>query len=177
MDGHFQERVREVLRMQGAHHLIPMFSHSEDMPERVNRHNPDYFLVFNLLTQKYEVHSIEHNGWLNSRQVVVPYERLDGRLEVYLQRYNFRAHGKRIFQELEESERKHEASKKREFHNFVESVGKDTRELFSGWKTKVIPHPKAVKKHEMGNVPHDAGHASSQQYADSNKSHTPANTH
>ena len=93
-----------------------------DIPERLKEIDPGYFLVLNKQRDKFEVHHVENRGGTYS--LTIPYDMLDSRaLDFVRETRSERA--KKLFEEMEERNRKIEESKKKEFKDYVGEVAKD----------------------------------------------------
>jgi hypothetical protein len=126
MDFYYKQEIR--LKMEGQHHLHPLFSSVYNIPERLYEYNNALFVCFNSETQRYELHSLEQPV---SFAAVLPYKDLDARSLRWIWNNDIRVHGKAIFERIEKSEEQAEKQKKREFHNWAESVAKETQSLFA----------------------------------------------
>lgn len=107
----------------------PVFTSTLFIPERLREYDPALFLLYNNETERFEVHSLADKSLLGG--TVLPYKRLDNRAIEYVKRHDIRRRGREIFREIEASEEKAERDRKRQFSNWVESVGKETRSLFA----------------------------------------------
>lgn len=125
----FKHRVEDALTNQSARHLTPMFTSVYAIPERVYQYDPDFFVVYNTVTGKYEIHSLNH--YPDTHALTVPYNELDVRALRWLWRNDLRVHGKAIFQRIEQGEQRLEKSKQREWSNWVEAVAGETRSMFA----------------------------------------------
>ena len=87
-------------RLVGKPHLKPVYTHVFNIPERLKFNDRNLFVVFNMITERYEIHSLVNKG--NSFSLTVPYERLDARVEDYVRKYDIRRHGRKIFRDIDE---------------------------------------------------------------------------
>lgn len=124
-------KIRDCLNRQELYHLIPVYDSTHEIPQRINRYSDDLFVVFNPKTQYYEVHSLEHSGYLPSLQCVLPYRNLDARAERFIQRNDIRIHGKEIFRRIERSEELREKRRQREFKNTIRDIASETQSMFA----------------------------------------------
>lgn len=127
MNQAFQNDVKT--RLQGRYHLIPLFSHVHDIPQRLYEYDPNLFCVYNTNTGKYEIHSLNH--FPDTHALNVPYGELDVRALRYLWRNDLRVHGRDIFRRIDAGEAAAENRKKREWKNWVEDVAKETQSMFA----------------------------------------------
>lgn len=102
-------------RLRGRPHLMPVYNHVSNIPERLRENDRNLFVVFNALTQKYEIHSLENKG--SSFSLNVPFKDLDSRIETFVKKYDLRRHGKKIFQEFERREEERERAQERDRQN------------------------------------------------------------
>ncbi|WP_134682571.1 hypothetical protein [Brevibacillus migulae] len=107
----------------------PVFTSTLRIPERLREYDPNLFILFNNKTERFEIHSLTDRSLIGG--TVLPYKSLDARTLDYVKRNDIRARGEAIFKELEEHERKMEKQRKRDFSNWVEAVGKETRKEFA----------------------------------------------
>lgn len=118
-------------RLRGKPWLKPIFSNVFCIPERLRRNDPNLFVVFNSLTDKYEIHSLENKG--NSFSLQVPFEELDARIEEFVKKYDLRRHGRKIFYEIETKNKGLEQASKRErvndIRNLADELHKPIRKL------------------------------------------------
>lgn len=129
------QRVKEeaeiILRWRNLHHLKLVETNVYYIPERVNEYNPNFFIVFNSMTQKYEVHSIAGGPNCVSRECEVPDDELDARLLQFLWEQDIRVHGWDLFRRIEASEERARERRRKQFSNWVQSVGRETRTMFA----------------------------------------------
>lgn len=126
----------------------PVFTSTLFIPERLREYDPSLFLLYDNKAERFEVHSLNDKRLIGG--TVLPYKRLDIRTVEYVKRHDIRRRGLEIFREIEASEQKVERDRKRQFSNWVEAVGKDTRHMFA--KSSLgLDHMKTV--HGTGFVP------------------------
>jgi len=87
-------------RLKGKPHLIPMYTHVYNIPERLRQNDPNLFVVYNSKTGRFEVHSLANIG--NSLSLNVPFRELDARTEEFVKKYDLKRHGRKIFREIDE---------------------------------------------------------------------------
>lgn len=126
MNDTFKMEVRQ--KIAGQHHLHALFGSVYNIPERLFEYNDALFICFNQDTQRYELHSLEQTI---SFSAVLPYKDLDARSLRWIWKNDIRVHGRAIFDRIEKDEEKAKKQKDREFHNWVESIGKETQSLFA----------------------------------------------
>ncbi len=121
-------------RLRGKPWLKPIFSNVFCIPERLRRNDPNLFVVFNSLTDKYEIHSLENKG--NSFSLQVPFEELDARIEEFVKKYDLRRHGRKIFYEMESKNEAIEKSMERDranrSRNLADELYKPVKQLAYG---------------------------------------------
>lgn len=116
-------------RLRGKYHLKPIFQSVYGIPERLKEYDPNFFLVFNTRTQKYEIHSLENP--FSTFCLTLPYDQLDVRSLRHLWKNDIRMHGKEIFNQIEKAERMQMLAQKREFSNWARDVAKETQSLMA----------------------------------------------
>lgn len=126
MNADFKREV--TLKIDHQSHLLPLFGSVFNIPDRLFEYNPQLFICFNTDTQRYELHSLEQPV---SFAAVLPYKDLDARSLRWIWINDIRVHGRAIFDRIEQSEERAKKRQDREFHNWVESVGKETQSLFA----------------------------------------------
>lgn len=114
--------------------LTPIFTSTHDIPEQLFQYDPTFFMVYNNVKDKFEIHNLDQIG--DSYCMTVPYKELDVRTIQWLWQCDIRVHGRDIFRALERDEQRMEKRKEREFKNWVEDVAKETRTMFAkdAWK-------------------------------------------
>lgn len=131
MDAAFKRKVRDVLARQELYHLIPIYDSAHDVPQRIHAYAPDLFVVLNPKSQKFEIHSAEHDGYSPSIQCVLPYNDLDARAEKFIRQNDIRVRGKEIFYELDRERERRERSKERDQRNMMRDVIAETQSMFA----------------------------------------------
>jgi len=115
-------------RLQGKQHLRPIFTSTLQIPERLREMDPNYFLVFNTRTQKYEVHNLSHKG--NTYGITIYYDELDYRT-LYVTRASDLRYRKNLFREIDEHNKKLEQAAKRNRQNELRGIGEEMKPYFS----------------------------------------------
>ena len=122
-------------RLQGKHHLQPIFSGGNyDMLRRLREYDPDLFIVWNRRRKKYEVHSLNHRPFTYACDV--PSNRLDARLEEVIRRGDIRVRGGKVFAEMEEHNSRLEESRQRQRKNDMFGIAEEMHPYFRrlGWE-------------------------------------------
>lgn len=109
-------------RLRGKPHLLHVKTNVCFIPERLRRHDPSLFVVFNTLRQSFEVHSLENKG--DSFSLNLGPE-LDARAEMLVRRNSIRIHGKKIFREIDEHNAELERSQERQRTNEINALARD----------------------------------------------------
>jgi len=129
----FENEVYE--RLQGKHHLQPVFSGGcYDITRRLREYDPALFVVWNAKRQRYEVHSLNHRG--NTFACLVPNNRLDARVEETIRKGDLRVRGLRVLQEIDEHNERLEMSAERARHNDMLGMAEEMYPYFRrlGWE-------------------------------------------
>ncbi|MBO8161337.1 MAG: hypothetical protein H0Z24_06835 [Thermosipho sp. (in: Bacteria)] len=114
------------LKLSTHPYLILVKTNVYEIPERLKEYDDSFFVVFNTRTKKYEVHSTDNIG--NTYCLTVPYNELDCRTLELVKRGDIKARGmKAIIREIDEHNEKIEKKNKREFHNWVQDVARETQ--------------------------------------------------
>lgn len=127
MDDTYKRRVME--RLETRPRLIPMFTNAHDIPEQVYHYNKEFFMVYNRVKDKYELHSLANP--LDTYEMTVPFKELDIRFIRYIWKQDLRVHGKNLFYQLEKLEEQNEKSRMRKFRNWARDVASETQSLFA----------------------------------------------
>jgi hypothetical protein len=126
MDMRKSERKEEIRRqLWNKPHLKVMESNVLHIPERLYEYDPDLFVVFNIRSQKYEIHSLANKG--NTHCVTVPWNQLDVRaIELFAKGDQRRRSFKEIIREIDEYneklERRHEKYRRDELNAMAREV-------------------------------------------------------
>jgi len=110
-------------------HLKPLFTNTYNIPERLKEYDPELFVVFNLKNERYEIHS--KDGGETTYNATSPYKQLDERTLRYVKRNDIRVHGMKVFDRINESERKAEERKKKDEKNFTVDFAKEFQSAFA----------------------------------------------
>jgi len=87
--------------------LIQIYNDVYDISSRVKEIDVDYYIVFNTVKQRFEVHNLGQGK--NTLAAVIPYQTLDARTILYLQ-ITRRERAKELIKEIEASNEKLEQS-------------------------------------------------------------------
>lgn len=109
--------------------LTPVFSSVHNTPEQICEYNPRLFVAFNNKTERFEIHSLDDRTLIGG--AVLPYKSLDARAIRWIKQNDIRRRGKEILRELDLADEKMKRDRAREFRNWVEDVGKETRSAFA----------------------------------------------
>ncbi len=123
----FEEEVR--YRLRGRPHLVPVFHDVFEIAGRLREIIPDLFVVFNTATQRYEVHSLAHHP--ETLALNLPYAGLDARALHDVLTNSIRHHGMNVLRRVAESEERMQAAQRREWHNWVQDVARETKSKFA----------------------------------------------
>lgn len=93
-----------------------------DIPQRLKKIDPGYFLVLNRQRDKFEVHHVDNRG--GTYCLTVPYDDVDSRLLDYV-RQTRADRAKKLFEEMEKNNQKIEERRKKDFKDYVGEVAKD----------------------------------------------------
>lgn len=89
------------------------------IPERIREIDPDYFILFNTYSQKYELHH-KMLPW-DTYQLTFPYPELDARSVFHVNRTHVRR-AKQLQREVEENNRKIDEAKQKRFKDQVREI-------------------------------------------------------
>lgn len=98
-------------RLRGKPHLLPIFSSTLSIPERLKEYDSNLFVVLNIEKQWYEVHSLDNKGDTFCFQA--PLNELDARVLYITRKYNIRVRGEKVINEIAEHNRKLEEDNKK----------------------------------------------------------------
>lgn len=101
---------------------IEIINHVFNIPERLREIERDYFVVYDTLADKYEVHSKANIG--NTYCLTIPYDQLDARTIEYVRKTR-KENADTLFKEMERDNEKLLLSRQREFANLNEGIAKD----------------------------------------------------
>lgn len=111
-------RVKNAKRMN--RNLILVENHVTDIPERLKEIDPDFFVMFNPKTQKYEIHKRVLHGI--TLELNLPFDELDSRAIDYL--LNTRDVAK-VHKEIEEHNAKLDEDRRKVIDNETECKAKE----------------------------------------------------
>jgi len=109
----YKDKVND--RLRGKIHLIPVFTNVYRIPERLRTIDSNLFVVFNIKTKRYEIHSLANMG--DTLSLNVPFRELDARCEDFVKKYDLKRHGRKIYQELDKQNEELEKSMERKRKN------------------------------------------------------------
>lgn len=110
-------------------HLLPVFTHVTDIPQRVKQYDPELFIAFNTKNQRFEVHSKEAGE--TTYNATLPYKDLDERSLRYIRKNDIRVHGMAIFDRIFKSEQKAEKQKEKDRRNFTKDFAAEFQSEFA----------------------------------------------
>lgn len=105
----YQQEIHDRLR---GKHLIPIFTSSLNIPERVREIDPSFFIVLNVKKQRYEVHSLDNKG--DTYCFFVSMNELDGRIIKKIYQNSIKVRGAAVFKEMDKHNKAMEKSRERE---------------------------------------------------------------
>ena len=131
MNWQYKRAVREAIRNRPR--LVPIFSSTHAIPEQIYQYDKSFFVCYNAVTERFEVHSLEHQG--DTIAFTVPYKKLDARTMRYLWKNDIRVHGRAIFDRIEEGEERARREQEKARSRWVEDMAKETQSMFakSAW--------------------------------------------
>lgn len=115
--------------LKGRPHLTPVFSSALNIPERVKDYDPDLFLVFNQKNERFEIHSYEAGE--TSYNATLPFKSLDARTLRYIRKNDIKVHGMKIYDRINESEKKAEQQKEKDKKNFIRDFASEFQSEFA----------------------------------------------
>lgn len=125
-----EKKRQEILtRLQYRPFLHLVEKSVYDIPKRIEEYDPDMFVVFNAVKQKYELHSIQYPG--DTFQTTFPFDELDVRALRHVWENDLSVHGREIFRRIEQGEEKAKKAKLREFKNWVQATASETKSMFA----------------------------------------------
>lgn len=122
-----KEEIRALLADRP--HLLPVFSHVSDIPNRVKEYDPELFIVFNAKKQRYEVHSREAGE--TTYNATLPYKDLDERTLRYIRKNDIRVHGNAIFERIFRSEERAEKQNEKDRRKFTRDFASEFQSEFA----------------------------------------------
>lgn len=117
----YKDNIRH--RLKGKPYLLPMFTNVYRIPERLRAMDNQLFVVFNVKSQRYEVHSLANKG--STFSLLVPFRELDARTEEYVRKFDLRARGEVIYREIDEHNERLLRAKERDKKNYIESAARE----------------------------------------------------
>ena len=121
----YRDNIRH--RLTGKPHLLPVFSNVYHIPERLKAMDSNLFVVFNVKSQRYEVHSLANKG--HTFGFLIPFRELDARAEHYARKLDLRTRGDLIYREIDEHNERLERSNKRQKQNDFDAAAREIRPL------------------------------------------------
>lgn len=110
-------------------HLRLVETNVYSIPERLQEHDPNLFVVFNVKRQKFEIHTLANKDG-QTFGMMYPHDTLDGRALVMVCKYDFRIRGRSIIREFEEHNAKVDRSSERQRKNDIRGIAEETRPYF-----------------------------------------------
>lgn len=110
-------------RIGNKKHLKLITSSAYDIPRRLREIDSNLFVVFNVISQRYEIHSLANKG--NSFSLNVPFKELDARLENFIRKYDLKRHGNQIYRDMEKHNDRLERSKQRQRDNDLHGIAEE----------------------------------------------------
>lgn len=100
-----------------------------DIPKRLKEYDPSFFIVINLNSEKFEVHSTDN--LFDTYCFTVPYDELDSRTIDLVKKNDTKKFGaKELEREIDENNKKIEEQKKKNQKKWIEDVAKETHSAF-----------------------------------------------
>lgn len=116
-------------RLKGLHHLIPVYKNVYHIPERLKNYDSSFFIVFNKIKQKFEVHNLENP--LNTYCLTVPYPELDERTLNFTWENDIKVHGDKLFKHLDAEQERMEKDQERAQKNHLHDAAKEMQSGFA----------------------------------------------
>lgn len=131
-----ENKIRYVLRDRP--HLIPVFNTWNKFPQRLKKYDKNLFIVWNVLKQRYEIHSLKSfmprfQDWTSHQ--FDWYEELDDRLFNYLYKFDLKRHGDEVSKFLERENILMEQNKENIARNRVKRSIKEVMKTVKGYNT------------------------------------------
>lgn len=127
MDNDYKRRVLE--RISDRPRLIAMFDSALDMPQRIQEYREHFFVCYNRVADKFEIHSLDQEG--DTYCATVPFRELDRRTLIYLWQNDIRVHGKDLIRRIDEANEKMQKTKQKDFRSFTHDFAREHRSLFA----------------------------------------------
>ncbi len=115
-------------RLQGKPYLRPVFTSTHEIPERLRAYDPQLFVVLNIKTNRFEIHSLANVG--NTFCLAVGMDELDARLLHTVRKCNLKTRGPEIFREIDYENEKLEKSIERKRQNDLMGVAEEMHPYF-----------------------------------------------
>lgn len=123
------EREHIHYLLHGKHHLKPVFTNVQDIPQRVKEYDPELFIVFNTKNQRFEIHS--KDGGETTYNATIPYKDLDERTIRYIRKNDIRVHGMAIYDRIAKSEQQAKERKEKERKQFTRDFAAEFQSEFA----------------------------------------------
>jgi len=120
-----------------------------DISSRIKEIESGYFIVRNLRSDKFEVHSTMNGGW-DTYCFTVPYDELDVRTLQYCRETNIATRGDSIEKELDRNNAKIDETRERDFKRTMNDAGLETAEMVAFGIDEDELHEGYSKVHYMG---------------------------
>jgi hypothetical protein len=104
--------------------LIPVETNVYCIPERLKEIDPDFYVVFNTETQKFELHR-ENHTW-DTLELNIPYDELDART-IELVKKNKIENAKKIFAEIDKH---NEMLQKKRWEEAIDEANQKAKEIY-----------------------------------------------
>lgn len=114
--------------MKDQHYLRLIENDVHGIAERLNRRDSDWFVVYNLRHNRYELHSLANKG--GTLSLILPFKQLDARCEDYVLKRTIGLRGKKIFREMDEHNEELEKSIKRQRSNDIRGIAEEMAPYF-----------------------------------------------
>lgn len=99
-------------RLSKKPHLKFMETNPYSIPERVKEYNSSFFVVYNTMIRKYEIHSLVNK--VNTHEMTLPFNELDCRAITAISDGDIRVHGDRIFKDIKKYNIDHDEKLKKQ---------------------------------------------------------------
>lgn len=116
-----------------------------DVAARLRSIDEGYFILFNTMSGKYEVHNTE-NGIGSTHCFTVPYDRLDART-VHHCMETYKSNKDKIIKQIEEYNQKKENERRKDFENTIEAATYETHQELTLAIEKDELHPGYRRTH------------------------------
>ena len=123
---------------------IPVTSHVTDIPARLKAINPDWFVMLNARTQRFEIHDAAQPG--GTMACALPFDALDGRALEYARRY----HVSRLQETAREIDRHNQRLEEAARRDYLAAAADRTREAlqYLRRRTDTDTIPKELMNHD-----------------------------